>query len=107
MARTLTRWKVEDYHRMIANGLLAGRSVELIDGQIVDMAPELPIHRATYRRGSKYLEKLLGSRAVVFSAAPITLPSDGEPEPDISIVKAPESQYDQRDRKSTRLNSSH
>ena len=96
MARTLTRWKVEDYHRMIANGLLAGRSVELIDGQIVDMAPELPIHRATYRRGSKYLEKLLGSRAVVFSAAPITLPSDGEPEPDISIVKAPESQYDQR-----------
>lgn len=26
------------------------------------MAPELPIHRATYRRGSKYLEALLGER---------------------------------------------
>lgn len=96
MVRTLTRWTVEDYHRMIANGVLAGRQVELIDGQIIDMAPELPIHRATNRRGVKYLEALLKERAVVFSAAPITLPSDGEPQPDICIAAPPESQYDFR-----------
>ena len=96
MVRTLTRWTVEDYHRMIANGVLAGRQVELIDGQIVDMAPELPIHRATYRRGVKYLEALLKERAVVFSASPIVLPSDGEPQPDICIAAPPESQYDFR-----------
>ncbi len=94
MVKTLTRWTVADYHHMIATGLLAGRSVELINGQIVDMAPELPIHRATYRRGVKYLEALLGDQAVVFSAAPVTLPNDGEPEPDISIVQPPESRYD-------------
>lgn len=94
MALTLTRWTVADYHRMIAVGLLTGRHVELINGQIVDMAPELPIHRATYRRGVKYLEALLGNQAVVFSAAPITLPDDGEPQPDISIVRPPESCYD-------------
>lgn len=96
MVRTLTRWTVEDYHRMIANGVLAGRQVELIDGQIIDMAPELPIHRATYRRGVKYLEALLKAQAVVFSASPITLPSDGEPQPDICIAASPESQYDSR-----------
>ena len=96
MVRTLTRWTVEDYHRMIANGVLAGRAVELIDGQIVDMAPESPIHRATYRRGVKYLEALLGESAVIFSAAPITLPTDGEPQPDISIVMPPEYRYDLR-----------
>ncbi|NES82869.1 MAG: Uma2 family endonuclease [Moorea sp. SIO2B7] len=96
MVRTLTRWTVADYHRMIANSLLAGRQVELINGNIVDMAPELPIHRATYRRGVKYLEALLQERAVVFSAAPITLPTDGEPQPDICIAKSPESQYDER-----------
>ena len=90
MVRPLTRWTVTDYHRMIAEGLLAGRQVELIDGQIVDMAPELPIHRATYRRGVKYLENLLQARAVIFSAAPITLPTDGEPEPDISVTMPPE-----------------
>lgn len=49
MTRTLTRWTLADYHQMITNGLLAGRHVELIDGKIVDMAPEPPIHRATYR----------------------------------------------------------
>jgi Uma2 family endonuclease len=96
MTRTLTHWTVEDYHLMIASGLLAGRQVELIDGQIVDMTPELPIHRATYRRGVKYLEELLGDRAVIFSAAPITLPKHGEPQPDICVVLPPESRYDER-----------
>ncbi|NEP11391.1 MAG: Uma2 family endonuclease [Symploca sp. SIO2C1] len=96
MVRTLTRWNVEDYHRMIESGLLTGRQVELIDGQIINMAPELPIHRVTYRRGVKYLETLLGARAVVFATAPVTLPNDGEPQPDICIAIPPESRYDQR-----------
>ncbi|MEM9006562.1 MAG: Uma2 family endonuclease [Cyanobacteria bacterium P01_F01_bin.86] len=96
MSKTLARWTVADYHRMISSGLLMGRQVELVNGEIVDMAPELPIHRATYRRGVKYLEALLGDRAVVFAAAPVTLPNDGEPQPDISIVAPPESRYDAR-----------
>ena len=96
MTRTLTRWTAKDYHHMIETGVLAGRQVELIDGKIVDMAPELPIHRATYRRGVQYLESLLKARAVIFSAAPISLPTDGEPQPDISIVKPPESKYNKR-----------
>ncbi|MEO1620505.1 MAG: Uma2 family endonuclease [Cyanobacteria bacterium J06632_3] len=96
MSRTLTRWTVEDYHQIIANGVLAGRQVELINGQILDMAPEPPIQRATYRRGAKYLEQLLRDRAVIFSAAPIVLPTDGEPQPDISVLHAPETRYDDR-----------
>jgi len=62
MVRTLTHWTVADYHQMIESGILAGRHVELIDGQIIDMAPELPIHRVTYRRGVNYLEALLGTQ---------------------------------------------
>ncbi|ESA35245.1 hypothetical protein N836_12780 [Leptolyngbya sp. Heron Island J] len=31
MVKPLTRWTVADYHHMIATGLLAGRSVELIN----------------------------------------------------------------------------
>ena len=44
MVRTLTKWTVEEYHRLIETGLLAGRQVELLDGKIIDMARELPIH---------------------------------------------------------------
>ena len=65
MVRTLTRWTVKDYHHMIESGLLAGRQVELIDGQIINMAPELPIHRVTYRRRVKYLEALLANHVEV------------------------------------------
>ena len=96
MVRALTKWTVEDYHRIIETGLLAGREVELLDGNIIDMAPELPIHRATYRRGVKYLESMLGNRVVVFSCSPITLPSNGEPQPDICLAVPPESSYDRR-----------
>lgn len=96
MVRTFTHWSIADYHRMIENGLLADRQVELIDGHILDMAPELPIHRVTYRRGVKYLEALLQNRAVVFATAPITLPDSSEPQPDICIAVPPESRYDQR-----------
>jgi Uma2 family endonuclease len=81
---------------MIGIGLLAGRQVELIDGQIIDMSPELPIHRATYRRAVKYLEGLLGSQAIVFATASITLPDHGEPQPDIAILIPPESCYETR-----------
>ncbi|OUL32583.1 hypothetical protein BV372_19110 [Nostoc sp. T09] len=96
MVRTSTKWTVEEYHRMIETGLLAGRQVELIDGNIIDMAPELPIHRATYRRGVKYLESMLGDQGVIFSSAPILLSSNGEPQPDICIAVPPESSYDER-----------
>lgn len=96
MARTSTQWTVEEYHRLIESGVLAGRQVELLDGQIVERVPELPIHRVTYRRGVKYLAKLLGDRAVIFTTAPITLPSNGEPQPDICLAIPPESRYDDR-----------
>jgi Uma2 family endonuclease len=96
MTRTSTQWSINDYHQMIENGLLSDRQVELINGQIINMAPELPIHRVTNRRGAKYLEALLGEQAVIFSASPITLPDDGEPQPDICIAIPPESRYDQR-----------
>ncbi len=37
---TTIKWTLADYHRMVAAGILAGRQVELLDGEIVAMAPE-------------------------------------------------------------------
>ncbi|HEY9901348.1 MAG TPA: Uma2 family endonuclease, partial [Candidatus Sericytochromatia bacterium] len=37
---TLAKWSVEDYHRMIAAGILCDRRVELLAGDIVQMSPE-------------------------------------------------------------------
>jgi Uma2 family endonuclease len=91
----LTQWSVEDYHRMIAGGVLCDRNVELLAGNIVDMSPETPIHYSTAKRGAKYLETVLAGQAEVRFNGPITL-TDSEPEPDIAVVRLPESAYLQR-----------
>ena len=88
MTLTTAKWTVEDYHRMVAAGILEGRSVELLNGEIVEMAPEGEPHAYTSDEAGEYLIYLLGNRAKVRQGKPITLPqSNSEPEPDISIVQ--------------------
>ncbi len=82
--KTLAKWTVNDYHRMIAAGILSDRHVELLAGEIVEMTPETPIHYNTAKRGAKYLENLLAGKADVRFNGPITL-QNSEPEPDIAI----------------------
>ncbi|MEH1846166.1 MAG: Uma2 family endonuclease [Nostoc sp.] len=93
--KTLAKWSVDDYHRMVEAGILHGRHLELLAGEIVEMSPETPIHYTTAKRGAKYLEELLLGKADVRLNGPITL-SDSEPEPDIAIVRLPESSYNDR-----------
>lgn len=90
--KTLAKWSVADYHRMAEAGILKDRRVELLEGEIVEMSPETPIYYTTAKRGAKYLEQLLSSKADVRFNGPITL-ADSEPEPDIAIVRLPESTY--------------
>jgi Uma2 family endonuclease len=92
---TLAKWSVEDYHRMIAAGILRDRRVELLAGDIVEMSPEGPLHASRIRKVANYLRSLLGDLALVSEAHPITL-SESEPEPDVAIVRLPESRYDER-----------
>lgn len=93
--KTLVKWSVEDYHRIVAAGVLAGRRVELLRGDIVEMSPEGPEHYFLGDATSDYLKGLLKGRAAVRFDGPITL-ADSEPEPDIAIVRLPKEQY--RDR---------
>ena len=89
---TLTKWSVDDYHQMIAKGILVNRRCELINGVIWDMPPEGNFHRFLNTRGVKYLRQKMAGKAEVFEAHPITL-SNSEPEPDIAIVKLPDTVY--------------
>ncbi|VEP12393.1 conserved hypothetical protein [Hyella patelloides LEGE 07179] len=89
---TLAKWTLQDYHRMIEVGILCDRHVELIEGKIIEMAPEKPLHRFTNHSIAKYLRQLLAGKAEVFEAHPITL-SNSEPEPDVAIVSLPEIKY--------------
>jgi Uma2 family endonuclease len=92
---TLTKWTVENYHQMIDTGILNNRRVELINGEIIEMSPEGSFHSFVNEQGVIYLRSLLGEKAVVREAHPITL-DNSEPEPDIAIVHPPRITYKNR-----------
>jgi Uma2 family endonuclease len=92
---TLIKWSVEDYHRMIAAGILHNHRVELLAGDIVEVSPEEPIHASRIRKIGNYLRSLLNGLALVSEAHPITL-QQSEPEPDLAIVRLPEDRYGDR-----------
>ncbi|AFY38566.1 protein of unknown function DUF820 [[Leptolyngbya] sp. PCC 7376] len=93
--RTLTKWTVSEYHNLIQKGILDHKRVELLDGELVEMAPESPLHRTVMDKGNDYLRSLLHGKAGVYEGHPITL-TNSEPEPDIVVVQLPKSQYSER-----------
>jgi Uma2 family endonuclease len=93
MSITIAKWTIEQYHELVVTGILDDRRVELLDGDIVEMAPEGMPHAVYCGRSVKYLRNLLGERAEIRETHPITLPNNSEPEPDVAIVRSPDTQY--------------
>ena len=89
---TSIKWSIDDYHLMIKSGVLDNRSVELIEGEIIEVSPESPLHRFTNDSVAQYLREQLAGQAKIFESHPITL-GNSEPEPDISIVRLPNTNY--------------
>lgn len=87
MSLTIAKWTLDDYHHMIAAGILDNRHVELLRGEIVEMVPEGEPHFYSRNEAGEYLMQLLGNRAKVRQDGPITLPNASEPEPDLAIVE--------------------
>lgn len=44
MTVAIAKWTVEEYHRLIATGILDDRQVELLRGELAEMSPEGEIH---------------------------------------------------------------
>lgn len=93
--KTLMQWTVEDYHKQTNLGMFRDHPVELLEGQLVEIAPEGPTHAYLTEGIASYLSSLLLGIALVREAHPITL-VNSEPQPDIVIVRLPREQY--RDR---------
>jgi len=87
MVLSTIKWSIEDYHQIIKTGLLVDRPVELLAGEIVKMSPEGEPHAFFSSEMGSYLTRVLGDRAFLRQAKPITLPNQSEPEPDLAIVQ--------------------
>lgn len=87
MVVTTAKWTIDEYHRIVAAGILDERHVELLKGEIVEIFAEGEPHAYFSSEAGEYLSRLLGDRAMIRPGKPITLPNDSEPEPDIAIVQ--------------------
>ncbi|MDO9140762.1 MAG: Uma2 family endonuclease [Methylobacter sp.] len=79
---------VSDYYRMAEVNILAeDEHVELINGELFDMAPIGSFHAGLVTRLSRLLINQLGELAIVTVQNPLYLAEFSAPEPDIAVLK--------------------
>lgn len=89
------RFTTADYHRMAEVGIFGEDSrVELIRGQIVDMAPIGAPHLGMVNRLNRLLSALLEGRGLVSVQNPVRLDNGSEPEPDVAVLKPRADDYE-------------
>ena len=94
MASIIYKWSIDEWHELVDSGVLEGKPVELLEGNIVEMSPEGIEHSYTNQSVSDYLSNLLRGKAHIRDAHPVTL-DNSEPEPDIAVVQLPKTIYRQ------------
>ena len=79
---------VEEYYRMAEVGVLAHDArIELIEGEVIDMAPTGTRHYAAVMRLDHLIKHAVGSSALVAVQSPLRLGKHSEPEPDVVVLK--------------------
>jgi Uma2 family endonuclease len=81
------RITVHDYHRMAEVGVLAPDArVELIEGEIIDMAPIGKDHQSIVDQLTRMLVLAVGDGAIVRVQGSVRLSQWSEPEPDVVLL---------------------
>ena len=91
------RLTVEEYFRMAEVGLLAPEArVELIEGEIIDMAPIGPQHGSLMWGLLRRIARDLGNQIWVWDQATLPLDQFSAPEPDIALLRYRADEYSQQ-----------
>src|SRR5712691_10471645 len=79
---------VDDYHKMAEAGILGEDDrVELIDGELIEMAPIGSNHAGEVMRLNMLLSAAVAGRAAIVSPQnPVRLGAHSEPQPDITVL---------------------
>ena len=89
------QFSVEAYHRLLDVGILKpDDKVELIEGQIVQMALIKSTHAACVDRLGYILRDLFIKKNIIRTQNPVTLGKHSEPEPDLAVVAFQEDFYE-------------
>jgi Uma2 family endonuclease len=82
------RFNVDEYYRMAEAGILGpDERVELLGGEIYEMAPMGSRHAGRVRFLDHWFDRRLGGRGVVSAQCPLRLSDGSEPEPDLALLR--------------------
>lgn len=88
------QFNVAEFYRMADAGILTpDDSVELIEGEIIEMSPTGSPHAACVDRINRLLNRLVGDAAIVRVQSPIRLNDFSEPQPDLALLRPREDFY--------------
>jgi Uma2 family endonuclease len=87
----VVRWSVDEYERLVENGVLPKRA-ELIRGLIIERVPKTPLHCALAKWLYDYFMVQLPPGSIVRMLGPLRL-ADSEPEPDLAVVLGDERSF--------------
>lgn len=87
-ARERTRITVNRYQKMVAAGILSDSDrIELINGDMVNMASIGPKHASITARLTKQFVLQVGDAAIVSPGGPVNLGDYSEPQPDVMLLR--------------------
>ena len=82
------RLGVDEYHRMVEAGVFGKDDrIELIDGDLIDMAPIGQGHAAIVGGLNEALFMACAGRAIIWPQNPIRLDRSSEPQPDLAVLR--------------------
>ncbi len=88
------KFTVEQFHKMAESGILnEDDRVELIRGEIIEMAAIGTKHAACVNRLSNFLAWKLGNKVIISVQNPVGLDDTSEPQPDVVLLKPREDFY--------------
>jgi Uma2 family endonuclease len=97
IGRERTRISVNRYQKMVAAGVLnESDRIELIDGDLIDMAPIGPKHAAITARLTKQFVLQVGDEAIVSPGGPVNLGEYSEPQPDVMLLRPRDGDYSEK-----------
>lgn len=80
------RWTRDEYYQMADLGFFQDQRVELIDGEIIEMAPQKELHASVIGLVQRAVEAAFGAGYWVRVQLPLFLSDISDPEPDIAVV---------------------
>lgn len=82
----LRRWTREEFYRLLDDGFFQGQRVELLEGEIVEMAPQKNWHALGIKLGEKALERVFGPRFWVRVQMSLDLTPYSVVDPDLAVI---------------------